>query len=55
MYISPAERGKREFNCDKQEVKNGDSSQLYAKGLVGRRKKWGYCKGDWGTRLQENP
>jgi len=34
-----SERGKREFSCDKQVKKGGDSSQLHAKGFVGRRRK----------------
>jgi len=38
------ERGKREFSCDKQVERGGDSSQLHTKGFVGRRRKWGYQK-----------
>ena len=33
------ERGKREFNCDKQVEMGSNSPQLHAKGFVGRRRK----------------
>ena len=42
--IKSAERGKREFNCDKQREKSSDSPQLHAKGFVERRRKWEYQK-----------
>jgi len=38
------ERDKREFSCDKQVERGGDSSQLCAKGFMGRRRKWEYQK-----------
>jgi len=42
--LDPGERGKREVSCDKQVERGGDSSQLHAKGFVGRRSRWGYQK-----------
>ena len=39
-----AERGKREVSYDQQVEMGSDSSQLHAKGFVGRRRKWGYQK-----------
>jgi len=44
MTIGHSERGKREFNCKKQVEMGSNSSQLHAKGFVGRRRKWGYQK-----------
>jgi len=42
--LGTAERGKREVSYDKQVERSGDSSELHAKGFVGRRRKWGYQK-----------
>ena len=35
---------KRKFSCDQQVERGSDSSQLYAKEFIGRKKKWGYQK-----------
>jgi len=44
-YIpNDTEREKRDFGYDKQVEVGGDSSQLYAKGFMERRRKWGYQK-----------
>jgi len=42
--IGCGKRGKREFNCNKQVEMGSNSSQLHAKGFVGRRRKWEYQK-----------
>ena len=43
-FTTSIEKDKREVSCDKQVERGGDSSQLRAKGFVGRRRKWGYQK-----------
>jgi len=38
-YDKQVERGKRDFYCDKQVEMGSNSSQLCAKGFMGRRRK----------------